>query len=192
MTLPPLDPAVGRLTSGFGPRSLRGRPDLHTGIDIAAPIGTPVVAVRAGRVVTSAPPGQLGGYGNVVVIDHDGAGYSLYAHLHSRSVSIGDRVQEGQTIGVVGDTGGARGVVDHRIGAAHLHFELLTKWPSKPDENRIDPTRLWPPALRTTPRPVQLTPVVAKPPAAAQTRSGAVLFAIGAWMWSKRKRRQRA
>ncbi|WP_062199868.1 murein hydrolase activator EnvC family protein [Massilibacterium senegalense] len=110
-------PTSGRFSSGFGMRG--GRP--HNGVDIAAPEGTPIVAAASGRVIASTMgrPGNYGGYGNVVVIRHnlDGKTYdTLYAHMVSRSVSVGQTVSQGQVIGGVGNTGDSQG--------NHLHFEI--------------------------------------------------------------------
>jgi murein DD-endopeptidase MepM/ murein hydrolase activator NlpD len=99
----------GRLTSRFGPR---GRA-FHDGIDIGAPVGTPVYAARDGRVLYS---DRLTGYGNVVIIGH-GAGYAtVYAHNSSHAVRSGDRVRQGQVIAWVGQTG--------RTSGPNLHFEV--------------------------------------------------------------------
>lgn len=198
MSVPPIDPAYGKLTSRFGMRKLQGKDDLHTGIDIHATIGEPVRAVTAGRVVLSEPPGKLAGYGNVIVVEHPSnvtrAVYSLYAHMSERFVVKGDNVIEGQVIGAVGDTGGARGDVDHHIGAPHLHFELLTRWPpSGKDQDRIDPTRLWPPSTSSassTPSNASRAPRVTTQPSAPSSGSGAlvVLAAIYALMQALKKK----
>jgi murein DD-endopeptidase MepM/ murein hydrolase activator NlpD len=80
-----------------------------------APAGTPVVAATAGTVV--AVNGNAGAsYGNYVAIEHSGGVYTLYAHLSSTSVSVGQSVTAGQTIGAVGSTGNSSG--------PHLHFEV--------------------------------------------------------------------
>ena len=99
--------------TGFGARRvINGKPRMpHGGIDYAAPTGTPVVAVNAGRVALVADfffPGRL------VAIDHGLGLYTLYFHLDSAVVSQGDMVERGQTIGTVGATGRATG--------PHLHF----------------------------------------------------------------------
>lgn len=99
--------------TGFGARRvINGKPRMpHGGIDYAAPTGTPVVAVNAGRVALVADfffPGRL------VAIDHGLGLYTLYFHLDSAAVSQGDMVERGQTIGTVGATGRATG--------PHLHF----------------------------------------------------------------------
>jgi murein DD-endopeptidase MepM/ murein hydrolase activator NlpD len=86
---------------------------LHTGQDLGAAQGTPVAAVAAGRVVTAGPNG---GYGNVVIVQHDGGVQSYYAHLSQIVVPPGARVRAGQLVGRVGSTGLST--------APHLHLEI--------------------------------------------------------------------
>jgi len=108
-------PVNGVLTSGFGMRlhPILGIYRMHTGIDIAAPLGTPVKAAQSGTVIMA---GVLGGYGNCIIIDH-GAGLStLYAHLNTINVGVGSIVTRGSIIGTVGSTGLSTG--------PHLHFEV--------------------------------------------------------------------
>jgi len=102
-------PVRGRITSPFGPR-WGGK---HTGLDIGAPTGTNIKAVRAGRVVLA---GWWGGYGKSVMIDHGGGLQTLYAHASRILVRNGDRVLQGQTIARIGSTGNSTG--------PHLHFEV--------------------------------------------------------------------
>lgn len=104
-----------RVTSFFGvKRSVPRTP--HRGIDFAAAKGTPVHATASGIVIAAGPLAENDGkYGNAVIIDH-GAQRSLYAHLNSVSVQPGQRVQAGQPIGAVGETGLATG--------PHLHLEV--------------------------------------------------------------------
>lgn len=83
----------------------------HTGQDLAAPYGTPIVAAKAGVVV----PGTGGWAGVDVAIRHSGGGATLYAHMSRRVVHVGQTVQAGQVIGYVGSTG--------RSFGPHLHFE---------------------------------------------------------------------
>lgn len=109
----PLDTV--RVTSFFGvKRSVPRTP--HRGIDFGATKGTPVHATASGIVIAAGPLAENDGkYGNAVIIDH-GAQRSLYAHLNSVSVQPGQRVQAGQLIGAVGETGLATG--------PHLHLEV--------------------------------------------------------------------
>ncbi len=102
-------PLKGIVTSGFGLR--HGR--MHKGIDIAAPIGTPIKAIADGTVVFS---GVQNGYGNVIIISHKNNIMSVYAHNERNLVRINDTVKKGQTIATVGKTGRATG--------PHLHFEF--------------------------------------------------------------------
>ncbi|MDK9500659.1 LysM peptidoglycan-binding domain-containing M23 family metallopeptidase [Streptomyces katrae] len=87
----------------------------HTGVDFIASTGTTVRAVGAGTVVSA---GWGGAYGNEVVIKHADGKYSQYGHLSSLSVSVGQSVTGGQTIGLSGATGNVTG--------PHLHFEIRT------------------------------------------------------------------
>ncbi|MBT2482486.1 LysM peptidoglycan-binding domain-containing M23 family metallopeptidase [Streptomyces sp. ISL-94] len=87
----------------------------HTGVDFIASSGTTVKAVGAGTVVSA---GWGGSYGNEVVIRHADGNYSQYGHLSSLSVSVGQSVTAGQTIGLSGSTGNSTG--------PHLHFEIRT------------------------------------------------------------------
>ena len=102
-------PVGGTLTSTFGWRWGR----MHEGIDIGAPGGTPIAAAAAGVVIHA---GWMGGYGNLVVIDHGGGIATAYGHQSSIAVGSGQQVSQGQTIGYVGSTG-------HSTGN-HLHFEV--------------------------------------------------------------------
>ncbi|MEO0985376.1 MAG: peptidoglycan DD-metalloendopeptidase family protein [Cyanobacteria bacterium J06639_14] len=113
-------PTQGTLTSGYGWRWGR----MHRGVDIAAPIGTPVIAAAAG-VVESASWNN-GGYGNLVQIRHADGSLTRYAHNHRLLVSTGDEVTQGQLIAEVGSTGYSTG--------PHLHFEI-----HQPDGNAVNP-----------------------------------------------------
>ena len=101
-------PTAGSVTSEFGSRWGR----LHAGIDIAASTGTPIYAARAGTVIFS---GVQSGYGNVVIISHDGGLSTLYGHQSRVAASNGQAVSQGDNIGFVGNTGRSTG--------PHLHFE---------------------------------------------------------------------
>jgi lipoprotein NlpD len=101
--------AKGTVTSGFGRRG-GGH---HDGIDIAAPVGTPVYAAAAGKVVYCS---TLPGYGNVIILRHDGGYATVYAHNQKHHVKEGERVREGQLIARVGESG--------RTTGPNLHFEV--------------------------------------------------------------------
>ncbi len=108
-------PIHGRLTSPFG---MRRHPifkvvSFHSGVDLAAPFGTAIMASDTGRVIFD---GWYGGYGKVVIVDH-GMDYStLYAHLSRTAASKGQTIIKGQTVGYEGQTGYSTG--------PHLHFEV--------------------------------------------------------------------
>ncbi|MGC9528381.1 MAG: peptidoglycan DD-metalloendopeptidase family protein [Limnospira sp.] len=103
-------PSEGILTSGYGWRWGR----MHRGIDIAGPIGTPIVAAAPG-VVTYAG-WNSGGYGNLVELEHPDGSLTLYAHNHRILVNKGQKVTQGQQIAEMGSTGRSTG--------PHLHFEI--------------------------------------------------------------------
>lgn len=102
-------PVDGQLTSGFGPRN----GSFHDGIDIAAPLGTPVLAAADGKVIFS---DVLRGYGNVVIVRHRGGYLTVYAHHRTNLVKEGQSVRQGDVIAEVGQTGRATG--------PSLHFEV--------------------------------------------------------------------
>jgi murein DD-endopeptidase MepM/ murein hydrolase activator NlpD len=108
-------PCQGRITSEYGyrPRPNYGYLQLHTGIDIAVPTGTPIHAAEDG-VVTFA--GAKGSYGNAVILDHGGGITTLYGHNSRLAVKAGDSVKRGDTIAYAGSTGNSTG--------PHCHFEV--------------------------------------------------------------------
>ena len=110
-----LFPAAGPITSPYGYRThpIFGDQRLHTGIDIGAGYGAPVVAADHGVVVYA---GSMSGYGNVIAIDHGGGLSTTYNHLSGFYVGTGQSVGRGTTIGAVGCTGYCTG--------PHLHFEV--------------------------------------------------------------------
>jgi murein DD-endopeptidase MepM/ murein hydrolase activator NlpD len=102
-------PCDGVVVSGFGMRWGR----MHEGIDIGCAYGTPNRAAATGTVIYA---GWLGGYGNLVVVDHGNGLSTAYAHASSILVSVGQSVSQGQTVSLVGSTGNSSG--------PHLHFEV--------------------------------------------------------------------
>ena len=109
-------PVVGALTSVFGPRE-DGQP--HYGIDIAADHGEPIRAAEAGRVIFAGPAGT---FGLLVILDHGDGLHTYYAHCAQLLVAYGDRVNAGEVIARVGNTG--------RSFGPHLHFEV--RWHGEP------------------------------------------------------------
>jgi len=112
-------PINGRLTTNF-------KEGEHDGIDLAAPEGTPVYCSQNGRVIYS--DNRLKGYGNLIIVKHEGDYATVYSHNRKNKVSSGDFVERGQVIAEVGRTGRATG--------NHLHFEIRYK--KKP----VDPLKL--------------------------------------------------
>lgn len=108
-------PVNARVNSPFGYRvhPIFGTRRLHAGLDIAAPSGTPIQAAKAGVVIHA---GWRGGYGNTVMVEHEGGVVTLYAHQTKTAVSPGQTVLAGDVIGYVGSTGNSTG--------PHLHFEV--------------------------------------------------------------------
>jgi murein DD-endopeptidase MepM/ murein hydrolase activator NlpD len=101
-------------TSSFGWRThpISGSRRFHSGVDIGAPMGAPVVAAGSGIIISA---GWLGGYGKAIVIQHNGIQQTLYGHLSEVFVQPGQRIERGMVIGRVGSTGNSTG--------PHLHFE---------------------------------------------------------------------
>jgi murein DD-endopeptidase MepM/ murein hydrolase activator NlpD len=149
-------PASGRFSSAFGLRRFFNKQPRapHSGLDIAAPEGTPVTAPAAGTVI------ETGDYffnGNTVFIDHGQGLISMYNHLVRIDVARGARVERGQRIGAVGKTG--------RVTGAHLHWTLSL------NNARIDPMLFLPAAARA--RAQNPAPASApKPPAGLPTNGG--------------------
>lgn len=125
----PVSSAVS-LTSGFGVRSdpFRGGAAMHAGVDIPGPIGTPIYATADGVVGRT---GWVGGYGNMVELEHGRGIETRYGHLSSIIATPGARVKRGQLIGLMGSTGRSTG--------SHLHYEVRL------DGRAVNPT----PFLRT-------------------------------------------
>jgi len=126
-------PAHGRFSSAFGLRRFFNNQarQPHSGLDIAAPEGTPVLAPAAGTVIDT---GNYFFNGNTVFIDHGQGLVSMYNHLSRVSVKKGVRVTRGQRIGAVGKTG--------RVTGAHLH------WTVSLNNARVDPMLFLPPSVK--------------------------------------------
>lgn len=116
-------PMEGKISSRFG---IRGRRN-HGGIDITAPMGTPVVATHDGEVTFA---GRQGRYGLLVVIQHEDGLTSMYSHLQKIKTKVGKKVKQGQRVGLMGRSGNATG--------PHLHFEI------RRDGVPIDPLSILP------------------------------------------------
>lgn len=105
---------TARVSSNYGGRTMNGRAETHSGLDLAAPTGTTIVATGPGVVTKS---GWGTGYGNYVEIDHGNGYLTRYAHASRLNVSVGDTVRAGQDIAKVGCTG--------RCTGPHLHYEVV-------------------------------------------------------------------
>ncbi len=114
-TTPSIWPVSGAVTSGFGWRNSpwEDGSEFHPGIDIAAGIGTPVVATADGEVEKT---GWSGGYGNIVQINHGNGIETIYGHNSRIAVSVGQSVKKGQVISYAGSTGRSTG--------PHVHYEV--------------------------------------------------------------------
>lgn len=118
-------PAEGLVRSSpFGMRvhPITGASRMHEGTDFAAPAGMPISSMSSGKVVHA---GVMGGYGNLVIVDHGGGITTRYAHMSRIDVRTGQRINPGQGIGAVGNTGQSSG--------AHLHLEVRVR------EEAVDP-----------------------------------------------------
>ena len=114
--IPSIWPVRGWVTSGFGRRRdpFTGAREMHQGLDIVAPSGTPIAAAADGRVVYS---GWRSGWGRCVEVNHGNGLISFYGHCQSLLANVGDQVTRGKTIARVGSSGRATGV--------HLHYGIL-------------------------------------------------------------------
>ncbi|HVW87661.1 MAG TPA: M23 family metallopeptidase, partial [Bryobacteraceae bacterium] len=103
------------LMDGYGHRSdpFSGEGAMHTGIDISAPMGTPVKATADGIVMHAS---WNSGYGRCVIVDHGNGYYTLYGHLSRIDVIDGQEIRQGEVVGRVGTTGRSTG--------PHLHYEV--------------------------------------------------------------------
>lgn len=119
-------PVRGYITSSFGPRRhpITGAIQLHRGVDIAAPLGAQVIATADGRVTYA---GWSAGYGNMVIIDQGYGIKTVYGHNSRILVKAGQRVQRGQAVALVGNTGLSTG--------PHLHYEVRV------NDRAVDPVQ---------------------------------------------------
>lgn len=115
-SIPSIIPAQGFITSRFGYRTspFTGSKQLHKGLDVAAPVGTKIIAPADGKVVFAQ---RDGAYGLSVEIDHGNGIITRYAHMSKFNVKRGDKIKRGELIGLVGNTGRSTG--------AHLHYEVI-------------------------------------------------------------------
>lgn len=104
-------PAQGTCTSGFGPRW----GSFHKGQDIAGEMGSPIVAASTGTVIAAGP---ASGYGLWVKLRHPSGVVTIYGHVHTTEVTVGQQVQAGQTIATMGNRGQSTGT--------HLHYQVET------------------------------------------------------------------
>jgi LysM repeat protein len=111
----------GGNVSGYFMRPLKGgvkTQGLHgkNGVDIAAPVGTPIYASASGTAIVATSVGYNGGYGKYVILSHSNGTQTIYGHMNSVLISRGESVVQGQQIGTVGSTGKSTG--------PHIHFEI--------------------------------------------------------------------
>jgi murein DD-endopeptidase MepM/ murein hydrolase activator NlpD len=126
-----IQPVTGTVISAYGPKDGGQRND---GVNIAAPAGTSIRAAASGEVVYAGD--QVPGFGNLVLVKHDGGWVTAYAHMGRVDVKMRDMVAQGQQIGQVGSTGG--------VTQPQLHFEVRYA-PTPQDKARpIDPQLVLP------------------------------------------------
>ena len=116
--LPSRWPVRGPVNSGFGSRTSpwSATSEFHSGLDIGAPVGTPVKSPAPGTVVFA---GVNAEYGQTLIIEHGNETKSLYGHLSKLSVAVNQKVQRGEVIAMTGNTG--------RSSGPHLHYEIQVK-----------------------------------------------------------------
>ncbi len=127
--LPSRWPVRGQVNSGYGSRTSpwSAKSEFHSGLDIGAPVGTPVKAPAPGTVVFA---GVNAEYGQMVIIEHGNETKSLYGHLSRLNVAVNQKVKRGDVVALTGNTG--------RSSGPHLHYEVQVKGQS------VNPTRyLW-------------------------------------------------
>ena len=117
-SLPSRWPVRGQVNSGYGSRASPwlAKSEFHSGLDIGAPVGTPVKSPAPGTVVFA---GVNADYGQTLIIDHGNETKSLYGHLSRLRVAVNEKVQRGEVIALTGNTG--------RSSGPHLHYEIQVK-----------------------------------------------------------------
>lgn len=120
-----IKPVSGTITSRYGNRSSI-RSSAHTGLDIAAPNGTPIKAAASGTVIFA---GKKGSYGNLIIVSHGNGVQTYYGHCSSLVASVGQTVSQGQIIAKVGSTGNSTG--------NHLHLEVRINGASVNPQNYV-------------------------------------------------------
>lgn len=118
----PISPGTGYVSSGYGWRELWGNQDFHAAVDVACPTGTPILASSAGQVIRAE---WHWSYGYYILVDHGNGISTLYAHCSALLVSVGQMVNQGDNIALVGATGQASG--------SHVHVEVRV------NGERVDP-----------------------------------------------------
>ncbi|MEL7462672.1 MAG: DUF5930 domain-containing protein [Pseudomonadota bacterium] len=123
---------AARMTSPFGPRRdpINGGRAFHSGVDYAAPRGTPIYSTASGEVVKAT---TMRGYGRIVILRHAFGYETVYAHLHRIRVKVGDVVERGDRIGDMGNTGRSTGT--------HLHYEVRINGKAVNPANYIEAAR---------------------------------------------------
>ena len=120
-------PTTGQITSPFGYRTIFGSTSFHRGLDIANAAGTEILASAGGTVTWAGPKGT---YGNLLILDHGNDFSTYYAHCSQLLVTVGDTVDQGEKMALMGSTGRSTG--------PHLHFEV--RWQDEP----LDPQKCLP------------------------------------------------
>ena len=116
--LPSRWPVRGQVNSDYGSRvsPWSAKPEFHSGLDIGAPVGTPVRAPAPGIVVFA---GVHAEYGQTLIVDHGNDTKSIYGHLSRLHVAVNQKVERGEAIALTGNTG--------RSSGPHLHYEIQVK-----------------------------------------------------------------
>jgi murein DD-endopeptidase MepM/ murein hydrolase activator NlpD len=133
-SISPIPPDVGWFTSGYAKirmHPIYNEPRPHPGIDVSAPLGTPILAPANGRVANVQ---VIPGYGRTVTLDHGNGVKTFYAHCSRTDVRVGQAVRRGDKIAEVGRTGIATG--------PHLHYEIIVNGRTVDPKNFIFPTKI--------------------------------------------------